>query len=95
MQGFVSGSRDGQFVNFCGLSLVRSIARTCRWDVFNAGSGEDLVLFGQFGISDCGKVVAEGNMRWDMPISLVSTAIVTTDYRSLPLLLTLLTLSLD
>ena len=37
----------------------------------------------------------QGNMWGDMPISLVSTAIVTTDYRSLPLLLTLITLSLD
>jgi hypothetical protein len=85
----------GRFVNFCGFFLVRGIARTCRWDAFNAGSEEDLVLLGQLGIPDCGKVVAKGNMWGDMPISLISTAIVTTDYRSLPLLLTLITLSLD
>ena len=95
MQVAIWAGRGGRFVNFCGFFLVRGIGRICRWNPFDDGSGRDLVLFGQREISDCRKGVATRNMWGDMPISLVSTAIVTTDYRSLPLLLTLITLSLD
>jgi hypothetical protein len=53
---------NGQFVNFCGLSLFRGIGRICRRNAFDAGSGKDLVLFSQLDVNDCSKGVATRNM---------------------------------